>query len=143
VVCRAHALAALDRPEGMAALRKGLASDDEHAQILAARAIGDLGPKAAAAVDDLLPLLKNDHPLVRQMAAYALSACGRPAAGLPPLVDSLQDPNPLIRRFAAQLLEKLGPAARPAVAALNLARRDDDEEVRDFATRAMRRIQSR
>jgi HEAT repeat protein len=50
------------------------------------------GPNSAAAVDDIIPLLKDEDPVIRRLAAYALGQIGPKAkAALPGLTAMMQD----------------------------------------------------
>ncbi len=82
-----------------------------------------LGRAAAEAVSDLGALLADPAGDVRVTAAEALCALGRASEGLPLLEKELFSPNPWVVLHAANSLESLGPAARPARAALERAAR--------------------
>jgi HEAT repeat protein len=58
------------------------------------------------------------------------------------LADCLSDLDERIRFNAARALEKLGPAAKPAKEALEKALRDEDEDVRYWASEALKNIKA-
>ena len=65
-------------------------NDDAKAAALTELAAG--GKNSAAAVDEIIPLLKSEDPVIRRLAAYALGQIGPSAkAALPGLTAMLQD----------------------------------------------------
>ena len=65
-------------------------NDDAKAAALSELAAG--GKNSAAAVDEIIPLLKSEDPVIRRLAAYALGQIGPAAkAALPGLTALLQD----------------------------------------------------
>jgi|SRR6266480_1082359 len=78
----------------VAALTEALKSENKEARINACVELAKAGPRAASAVQALLPLLKDNDATVRRLAAYALGEIGtasKPA--LPALKEMLSDPD--------------------------------------------------
>jgi HEAT repeat protein len=96
---------------------------------------GDGGQTAV--VNTLEPLLDDNAAAPRIAAATSLGLFGQPGKALPILVSALSDPHESIRIQAAAALEKLGPAARPAEAALRHATNDHSQYVKRIAARAL------
>jgi hypothetical protein len=93
-----------------------------------------LAPKSAPAQDNLLKLLTDPSPHVQIIAAEALCRLGQSRRALPILTQHLlNDPNPRVRLQAANSLDHLGPLALPALEALNLAAKDEDDYVKRSA----------
>ena len=82
------------------------------------------------------------HSSARDYALHQLAQLG-PAASdaLPPVLALLEDDHPLIRYLAAEAIGEMGPAARHALAALQL-HQDSDPIVRAAITEAMSTIES-
>ncbi|MEU5876865.1 HEAT repeat domain-containing protein [Spirillospora sp. NPDC047279] len=100
-------------------LRACLATDGRERE--AAAALGAMGEAAAAAADDLRPLIAEGPLWVRLDAAVALwRITGDAEAALPVLLD-LWEPNPYVRSDIAVAFGEMGPAAG---AALPLLRRE-------------------
>lgn len=73
------------------------------------------GPNAAAAVKDIIPLLKDDDAVNRRLAAYALSQIGKPAkAAVPDLTQLMQDSDPGCVTAAVNALRAIDPSKAPA-----------------------------
>jgi len=91
-------------------LKKG----DGAARQRAALAIGEMGPKAKAAVPDLVDALKDKSGRVRRFAAKALGQIGPKAkAAVPSLTEALKDDE--VGSMAGYALKKIDPeAARKA-----------------------------
>jgi HEAT repeat protein len=120
-VAAEHPDSALWRQAG-GALRKMLAEDaDAKARRSAACAIGQFGPDAAEARDDLEHALASKDAAVRQNAAWALGRLKGQVgeSGVKRLAAALRDDDAGVRRDAAAALGEVGrPAAAPAVRAL-------------------------
>jgi HEAT repeat protein len=87
--------------------------------------------------------LRDPAAKVRKKAAFTLGNIGPgdPAA-LPALIGALTDPDAGVRREAILALAKHGPAAREAVPILTELRQSDrDPQVRDYAARALEKLQ--
>ena len=56
------------------------------------------------------------------------------------MAGSLRDTDVGVRRAAAAALGKIGPGAKDSVAALQAARQDGDQKVRDAATYSLAKI---
>ena len=80
-------------------------------------ALGDIGPKAKAAVPALSEALKDQNEYVRRRAAQALSNIGPEAKkAAPSLIEALKDNNSWVRKNAAQALKKINtPEAQKAL----------------------------
>ena len=121
----------------------------------AAMELGELGPRARAAVKPLAAALADEDLNVRYWAASALGAIG-PAAGeaVPALVGALRTTFPGrglkgperyyadARAVCARSLGLIGAPARMALPALEEARKDEDASVREAAAAAIERIKS-
>jgi RNA polymerase sigma factor (sigma-70 family) len=126
-------------------------------RIVAAEALGRLGPHAAAEVPALMEPLKDRSTMECYVAATALGRIGPGAKeAVPLLIDMLQDTG--VRKFAydrsllplvqshyevipaataAEALGEIGPSARAALPALQAVR---DQRVMDAARSAIRKI---
>ena len=81
--------------------------------------LGDLGPKAAPAVEPLTKLLDDESPRVVNEAIVTLGKIGPAAKGATPeLIEALQQGDGSIAHNAALALGRIGPEAKQAVAAL-------------------------
>jgi HEAT repeat protein len=119
------------------ALNKG----DEKTRAAAARAIGNSGPQAAAAVPALIGALGEKSFRIRQAALLALARMGPKAApAVQLLIEILKDPAPRFRELAAHALGKIGLAARPAEAMLHKLTTDPEATVQAAAKRALASI---
>lgn len=112
--------------------------EDAHVRAGAAEALGEIGPKAFAAVPYLINALKDSDADVRCRTADALGEIGRAAAaGVAALIAGLKDQNWDVRVCAASALGKIGPLAVPALIA---ALKDQDAHVRAGAAWALGEI---
>jgi HEAT repeat protein len=97
----------------------------------ALNALANLGPAAAPAVPQVIDLLRDPDPNVRDQACLALGHVGPDAkAAVPHLQKLLDDPD--LRASAIRTLGQIGPDARAAVpqlVALLRHRRDWDQEL--------------
>jgi HEAT repeat protein len=129
-------------PQAQAAvpdLSHALEDSDPKVRMRAADALAKIGPDAHNAVPSLIGCLWDDHEGVRHAAGNALVGIG--AAAVASLEVALLDaPEPFVRRRAAMTLGRLGPAARPALDALEAAANDADPEVAQAARRALERL---
>ncbi|MBK9139448.1 MAG: HEAT repeat domain-containing protein [Verrucomicrobia bacterium] len=104
----------------VAAHLDALKGTDNDAKANALGEIAKAGPGAAAAVPQLIELLKDPDPLIRRLAAYALFEIGPPAAkpALPELRKLLQDENREVITQALNSVRKIdptGPEAKMAI----------------------------
>lgn len=79
--------------------------------------LAQLGPEAAGAVPAVIPILKDERPLHRYLAAETLGAIGPGAKdAVPALIAALHDIDPVVQGSAAEALEAIGtPEAHQAV----------------------------
>ena len=78
-----------------------------------------------------------------QAACTHFKVTGDPAKAVAFLVSRLSDRNSYTRRTAAWQLEEMGPAAKGAVPALQMAKEDRCWEVRWAAGRALLKIEGK
>ena len=99
----------------------------KEAAMYAASALGELGPKAKAAVAQLLVALKN--PEIQNNAAHSLGQIGvHSPEAVTALMDVLKNaPEKEARRSAAGSLGAFGPAAKAAIPALSAALNGDEK----------------
>jgi HEAT repeat protein len=122
----ALARSALDkaRPDDAAQLESlGMMVQHSAARDYALHQLAQLGPPAGDALLPVLPLLQDDRPLVRYLAAEALDAMG-PAAK--PALQSLQqrreDSDPVVREAVADAIAGIEAAMAPAESSDKAAR---------------------
>ena len=80
-----------------------------------------LREKAAPAEETLAAALTDSAPNVQVAAADALCNLGRHDRALPVLIAALAHPTPFIRLRAMNVLDRIGPKAKPALAAMKKA----------------------
>jgi eukaryotic-like serine/threonine-protein kinase len=134
----ARALAALGA-EAVPVLGQTLTSPEAEVRILAAIALGQIGPEASEAVPLLVAALGDANRIVQVWANYALTRIdAADMAGLSALVRSLKDPEPAVRLEAVRALQFSGHAE--ALPALRRSVLDPDEKVRAAAETALGRL---
>jgi len=73
--------------------------------------LAQLGPDASTAVPAVIPILKDEHPLHRYLAAEVLGAIGPGAKdAVPALTAALQDEDAVVRESVAEALRAIGAA---------------------------------
>lgn len=99
-------------------LARAVVEDDApRVRVAAARALGAIGPGAAAARPSLLKALADMRAAVRWAAADALYRIGLTADAAPALVEALRSEDAYVRAFATYSLGELGGAAGEVAAA--------------------------
>ena len=129
-----------------------LASNDPLERKLAVRTLGDM--KAIAAIPVLIELLRqrppaegppggvdlfDDASFIPAAVREAIVKIGRPAVS--PLIELLQDKKWAVRLEAAIILGQIGPEAKDSVSALTEVLKDDDQRVRQYAAKALEKVQ--
>ncbi len=91
-------------------------SGDTDAKVAALAEISKLGPEAGPALAKIVPLLKDEDPVVRRTAAFTLGAMG-PAAksAVPDLKALLETEDRDQLTAAANALRSIDPSAMPGV----------------------------
>ena len=148
----ADALAVIGEP-AVAALIDALADPQEHVRASAAYGLGEMGPVARRAVQELAKVVRDDTAAVRFHAISALGMIGEPAQpiidALLPVLDSddggeeLFDPGisrSQLRNVAVQTLIRIDADTPEATAALARAVTDQEGYVAAFAGEQLRRI---
>ncbi len=78
------------------------------------------GPNSKAAVDDIIPLLKDTDEVVRRLAAYALCQIGPAAkAAVPALKELLNDPDRSTVTTAINAINAIAPGANEGLKVIN------------------------
>lgn len=126
--------------QDISALTQQLQSRDASLRMRAAKALGDIGPAARAAVPGLVAVLTDPDGDARRAAVAALRFV---QPNVPPsealvraIATDLRDPDANIRLLAARSLGRLGPAAAIAAPDLAALRNDPDPDVRRAAGQA-------
>ncbi|WP_437224503.1 HEAT repeat domain-containing protein [Planctomicrobium sp. SH661] len=105
---------------------------------VAAETVALLGPEGAPALPELIRALQSDWPILQRSAASALGALGpRGELAVDPLLDVVLFAESSDAREAA--VDALGAIGLPAVRALELLSKDDEQLVRELAVRGLRR----
>jgi HEAT repeat protein len=117
---------------------KLLDSQDLDRRLGAARALGDLGADAKAAVPALIRRLTDRDAFVPTAAANSLGAIGpEAAAAIPAMADAFRRSSGFDRGIIGPAMARIGPRAVPAIVELT---KSSDEFARWEATRALRLI---
>ena len=111
---------------------------DPGTRYLAAKALGQIGDEAEAALPALLEALRADDMFLRAGVTGALIQIGYPA--VPGLTRALFDPSNAVKRAACKALGRIG--SERSVGALIYSLRDGNAGVRKFAREALERIDS-
>lgn len=92
------------------AMTAGLKTEDREARINACIELGKAGPRAASAVSDLIPLLKDPDPEIRRLSAYALGEIGPEAkSAIPALKELGSDSDMNVRMQVVNTLRSIDP----------------------------------
>jgi HEAT repeat protein len=147
IVCTAAARA-LGRigTSAVPALIHALEQCDDDRRDWVADALGQIGPGAAAAVEPLRKFLSHPNRNTRAWCAIALGKTAASKDVIDALIQALEClEGSNVRRQAAEALERIGPTAVDAIPALQavVEDEDEDEEVREAATRALAKIEAR
>ena len=104
------------------AMTEALKSQDTEARINACVELAKAGPRAAAAVQALMPLLKDNDPNVRRLAAYALGEIGAASApALPSLKAMLSDPDRQVVMQVVNSLRSIDPKGASGLQNVNVS----------------------
>jgi HEAT repeat protein len=125
-------------PAAVPSLREALV--EETGGEAAAHVLGLIGSRAAAAVPDLIAVLKRREArrAFRGQVTFALGRIGEPSdAIIPPLIAALTDSKKELRERAAEALGRIGSSARKAVPELAAALKDDEATVAIKACQAL------
>ncbi|MHB1426447.1 MAG: HEAT repeat domain-containing protein, partial [Gemmataceae bacterium] len=135
-IARALAKIGPDAAPAIPALCKALDHRDVEVKKQVAIALGAIGPAAKTAVGDLLNASVATD--CREAVVEAIGRIG--AAAVPRLIKALEDFSPQIRLTAVMALEQIGPDAKEAITPLKVRRVRDHREIREAATKALRKI---
>ncbi|MFX0169787.1 MAG: HEAT repeat domain-containing protein [Candidatus Hodarchaeota archaeon] len=104
----------------------------------ASTALAEIG---AVAVMQLVRVLQDEEDdYARKLAALSLGRIGKPA--IEPLLKTIKSEDPLARRYAVEALSHIRSEPR-VLGALFQARKDQNEQVRQAAWRALERLPAR
>jgi HEAT repeat protein len=111
-------------------------------RMLAARLLGEMGPRATNALPALKRALNGSHKWVQVFSAEAIWRISKDAnTVLPPLIAGLKSSSEARRMFTFNALAQMGPAAEPAVPAIREAMQSD-LRVRRYGYVALQSINS-
>ena len=97
-------------------------SGDSETKIMALSEIATRGSEGAKAVNDMIQLLRDEDPVVRRTAAYALGTIGPAAkAAVPTLKEMLQTTDKDQLTAAGNALQAIDPAAIPGLKIENVS----------------------
>jgi HEAT repeat protein len=116
--------------------------DDDDVRFNAAFALASFGTGAQAALPILVETLTNGDRLKRKAAAFALRTMGPEAKpAMPVLIKGLKDHEKRVRSRCVDTLGLIGPGVDDvAIQALLEVEKDEDQEVRSAAQRALEAI---
>jgi HEAT repeat protein len=107
----------------------------------AVSSLGDIGPRAKAAIPDLITALKGNDNAVRGPAAKALGRIHcEPDKIVPLLIDCLDSPLDGLPAGAAEGLGEFGPLSKAAIPKLIELLKVPDKETRAAARSALKKI---
>lgn len=117
------------------------------AAVAAVAGCGQSDPKVSAggrSTSEWVEQSKNVDPKISRKAVTELSHLGiADPNAIPTVIDAVRDPDPGVRREAVLGLLRLGPKARDAAAVLSEAARSDrDPTIRDYAAKALEKVQA-
>ncbi|MBI3820230.1 MAG: HEAT repeat domain-containing protein [Planctomycetes bacterium] len=124
-------------------LGRNLTADkDVNVRKESAAAIGKIGPKGIKALPILLKSFRQEGDAdVRAAISTAIARVGPQVKEThAALADAIGDPSPEIRELALITLGKIGPAARPALPAIEKAAKDTNEKIALAAQTAQLRV---
>lgn len=110
------ARAALDKPRtGDAAHIESLGMMLAHssARDYALHQLAQLGPAAAASLQSILPLLDDEHPLIRYLAVETLAGMGQGAKQVLPALKLRRDPDPIVQATITETVAALESGTVP------------------------------
>jgi len=129
---------------------KALSNRDSDVRRAAAEVLGSIGPLAQSVIPHLVKALADNQSYVRKAAICALDNIDlqwwqykSARRATPYLIKTLGNNHWVARLTAIEALDKMGPAARPAIAALTKALIDSNHSVRKAATAALPKIDSK
>jgi HEAT repeat protein len=125
--------------EAVSIFQKALSDQDASVRSAAFARLKALGRDAAPAIDDLAKLLEDPDDKTRLSAAEALVRIG--TKSLPAFEKALESTSAGTRQTVVLALGKMGPAASPALPALNQRLKDDDPKVQELAKAAIAQIE--
>ena len=133
------AIAAADQP--LTSLTRQLESANSQEQIRAAQTLSELGPRAAAAVPNLVKSLQTEDLALRFEVVMALGRISSNAdLSVPALISALSDKAPIIQHAGIESLRSFGSDARPALPLLKTLLTSKEVHVRIGAARAIATI---
>jgi HEAT repeat protein len=103
----------------------------------AANALGNIGPAASAAVQDLLELLDDDRSWVAPAALQALQKIVHNQDEIVAIVTPFVQQKHAISRYALDALGQITPTSEEILSELSTASRNEDPEIRAWAVQAL------
>lgn len=130
--------------DAIPALARSLSDIDPAVRALSAACLGNIGPSASFAVDDLVGLLSDQFPTVRASASTALGRCGLDSEhAARSLASVVNDRNPIVRQSVFESLGMVHAEPEFRIVALVGAISDSTESEREAITKALAAIARR
>lgn len=129
--------------EAVPALTEAMKDADKSVRHYAAKTLAEIGLDAKPAIGALIDDLNDSDPETRYYVVKALSKLELDkthAHAVAGLISTLKDDNPKTRYYTAKTLKSIGSAANTAIPALREATADQDKDVRDAATSALKKV---
>lgn len=126
-------------------LIKALRDKDPYVRSIASEIIGNVGRASDSVMRNLLENFNNkeEEVFVRASTAIALTKLGHSRSELVlKILPSLQNESADVRKDIIELLEEIG-STEEIVSTLSMACNDEDESIREYAERVLRRVQKR
>jgi HEAT repeat protein len=124
---------------------KALVDEDREVQMQAATSLGQIGPRAEAAIPALMATYSGKDDELKGRALYSLGGIRRqPGVVVPFLIEATHHAHVSVRDAAARALGEFGVEAESALPALKkLAQADPDDDVQADAQMAYNKITER
>ncbi len=129
--------------DAIPALAEALKDSDKRVRFHAAKALSEIGIDAkvvAAALIDSLnePDLETRYYIIKSLSKIDLGP--EHMSAVPGLTQALKDENPKTLYYASKCLKSIGPGAKDALPALRAVTSNGDQDAREAATSALKRI---
>jgi HEAT repeat protein len=119
---------------------EGVLKDDKSlARNLSIQLLGEMGAKAKSAIPKLKTILKSESHYERILSASSIIGIDKESSdiAIPVLIQELKNDQPYNRQAAVEAIGRLGRDAKKFAANVRILLKDQDENVRDAAKKAL------